>query len=98
MVILVAGTECRGFAQTALSVRGFILDPTGAGISGATVRLETATGSLLNQSETDSNGNFVLLNVPTGEFSLVVPAYSGFAPPGPSSSSRRKPYRRQSDT
>jgi hypothetical protein len=75
---LIVATECAGLAQTALSLRGSVLDSTGAGISGATVRLETVTGALLYQSQTDSKGEFILTNLPSGNFSLVVPAYSGF--------------------
>jgi Carboxypeptidase regulatory-like domain/TonB dependent receptor len=79
MAILIIGVASRGYAQTAFSVRGSVLDPTGAGISGATVQLETANGALLKQSQTDLKGEFILLDLPSGNFSLVVPAYSGFA-------------------
>jgi hypothetical protein len=66
-------------AQNTLSLRGSVLDSTGAGIADATVRLETADGELLNQSQTDSKGDFILTNLSGGNFSLVVPAYAGFA-------------------
>jgi hypothetical protein len=79
MAILIIGVASRGYAQTAFSVRGSVSDPTGAGISGATVQLETANGALLKQSQTDLKGEFILLDLPSGNFSLVVPAYSGFA-------------------
>ncbi len=79
LLILIAGAGGRGLAQSVFSVRGAVLDPTGAGILGATVRLETSSGALLGQSSTDPNGNFVFRNVPGGDDSLVVPAYSGFA-------------------
>src|SRR6202000_2788164 len=77
-LVLIVATECAGLAQTALSLRGCVLDSTGAGISGATVRLETVTGALLYQSQTASKGEFILTNLPSGNFSLVVPAYAGF--------------------
>jgi hypothetical protein len=79
MAILIIGVASRGYTQTAFSVRGSVSDPTGAGISGATVQLETANGALLKQSQTDLKGEFILLDLPSGNFSLVVPAYSGFA-------------------
>jgi hypothetical protein len=79
MAILIICVASRGYAQTAFSVRGSVLDATGAGISGATVQLETANGALLKQSQTDLKGEFILLDLPNGNFSLVVPAYSGFA-------------------
>ncbi|WP_433968649.1 carboxypeptidase regulatory-like domain-containing protein [Tunturiibacter gelidiferens] len=62
-----------------LSVRGSILDPTGASIPGATVRLETTVGALAAQSESDARGNFTLNNLTPGNYSLIVPTYSGFA-------------------
>jgi hypothetical protein len=80
MAILVVGVAFRSYAQTAFSVRGSLLDPTGAGLFGATVRIETAKGNLLSESETDPKGDFTLLGLPSGNFSLVVPAHSGFAP------------------
>jgi hypothetical protein len=79
MVVLLSGSVCQTGAQSALSVRGSVVDPTGAGIPGATVRLETASGDLLAQSQSDGKGEFVLLNLPSGNYSLVVPAYSGFS-------------------
>ncbi len=67
------------FAQNLVSVRGTILDPTGAAIPGATVRLETLKGDLISQTQSDAQGNFTLNNIHSGKFSLTVPAFSGFA-------------------
>jgi hypothetical protein len=78
-LVLIVAMECMGLAQTGLSVRGSVLDSTGAGIPGATVRLETVSGEVLNQSQTDPKGEFILTNLPSGNFSLVVPTYAGFA-------------------
>ena len=79
VVLLILGVAWRGYAQTAYSVRGSVLDPTGAGIPGATVQLETTAKTLITQSHTDSKGDFTLPNLSPGNFTLVVPAYSGFA-------------------
>ena len=79
MALLILGVAWRGYAQTAYSVRGSVLDPTGAGIPGATVQLETPAKTLITQSHTDSKGDFTLLNLSPGNFTLVVPAFSGFA-------------------
>ncbi len=79
VVLLILGVAWRGYAQTAYSVRGSVLDPTGAGIPGATVQLETPAGALIAQSHTDSRGDFTLPDLSSGNFTLVVPAYSGFA-------------------
>jgi hypothetical protein len=78
LVVLLSGSVAQSGAQSALSVHGSVVDPTGAGIPGATVRLETASGDLLTQSQSDAKGEFILLNLPSGNYSLVVPAYSGF--------------------
>ena len=78
LVVLLSGSACQTGAQSALSVHGSVVDPTGAGIPGATVRLETASGDLLTQSQSDAKGEFTFLNLPSGNYSLVVPAYSGF--------------------
>lgn len=76
---MVLGIAASGFGQSSFSVRGSVLDPTGAGISGATVQLNTPAGMLIGRTQTDSRGDFALLNLPRGNFSLSVPAHSGFA-------------------
>jgi Carboxypeptidase regulatory-like domain len=78
VALLILGLTSSALAQNVISVRGSVLDPTGAAIRGATVRLETPTGTLLTQSQTDPKGDFILLNLPAGSFRLVVPAFSGF--------------------
>ncbi|MBB5343848.1 TonB-dependent receptor [Tunturibacter empetritectus] len=80
LVFLLLTLSCSSFAQTLLSVRGSILDPTGAAIPGAAVQLETTSGTLAAQSTSDDRGNFTLSNLSPGTYSLSVPAYSGFAP------------------
>jgi hypothetical protein len=78
-ILLILGIAASGLAQSLFSVSGSVLDPTGAGISGATVQLNTPEGLLIRQAQTDSHGDFALLELPRGNLSLVVPAYSGFA-------------------
>ncbi|NYF88932.1 carboxypeptidase regulatory-like domain-containing protein [Tunturiibacter empetritectus] len=79
LLFLLLTLSCSSLAQTLLSVRGSILDPTGAAIPGAAVQLETTTGTLAAQSASDDRGNFLLSNLSPGNYSLSVPAYSGFA-------------------
>src|ERR1700755_2817311 len=79
VLLFILGIAGRNLAQTALSLHGSIVDPTGAGISGATVQLATSGGATISQSLTDNRGDFTLSNLPRGNFSLVIPAYSGFA-------------------
>jgi hypothetical protein len=80
MFFLIFGTGWRGgFAESAFSVRGSVVDSTGAAVPGATVQLQTSGGEVASQSQTDARGDFTLLNVSGGDISLMVPAYSGFA-------------------
>lgn len=68
-----------GSAQSAFSLHGSVVDSTGAGISGADVRLQKSSGDLVSESQTDAKGDFTFANIWTGNFVLTVPAYSGFA-------------------
>ena len=80
MFFLIFGMGWRGgFAEAAFSVRGSVLDSTGAAVPGATVQLQTSGGEVVSQSQTDARGDFTFLNVSGGDISIVVPAYSGFA-------------------
>jgi hypothetical protein len=79
LALLIASVASSGYAQNLPSVRGSVVDPTGATVPGATVRLEASDGKLVAQTTVDSAGNFTLANLPAGAFSLAVPAFSGFA-------------------
>jgi hypothetical protein len=79
LALLIASVASSGYAQNLPSVRGSVVDPTGATVPGATVRLEASDGKLVAQTTVDSAGNFTLPNLPAGTFSLAVPAFSGFA-------------------
>src|SRR5207249_10118425 len=60
------------YAQTLPSVRGSVVDPTGATVPGAIVRLESPNGDLVSETTVDSAGNFLLPNLRAGTFSLAV--------------------------
>jgi hypothetical protein len=79
LAVLIASVASALYAQSLPSVRGSVVDPTGATVPGATVRLEAPDGKLVSQTTVDSAGNFTLPNLPAGTFSLAVPAFSGFA-------------------
>jgi hypothetical protein len=66
-------------AQRTLSLRGSVLDSTGAAIAGATVEIDDAKGVKLTEVQTDDKGAFNFLNLAGGDFRLVVPAYASFA-------------------
>jgi hypothetical protein len=78
LVSLLMSMALQGSAQSVYSIHGSIVDPMGAGIPGAPIRLETLAGELVVQCEADPKGDFTL-NVPSGSFSLTIPAFSGFA-------------------
>jgi len=79
LAFLIASVASSLHAQNLPSVRGSIVDPTGATVPGAIVQLEAPDGKLVSQATADSAGNFTLTNLPAGTFSLAVPAFSGFA-------------------
>src|SRR5258705_2139404 len=79
LVLLLASVACSAYAQNSTSIHGSVIDPTGATVPGATVRLESPNGDLVSQTTVDPSGNFVLTNLHAGTFSLAVPAFSGFA-------------------
>ncbi len=79
LLALLSCASLQSFAQANFSVRGILLDRTGAGIPGAAVQLETPAGAQAGQSTTNAQGEFALQGIYAGDYSLVVPAYSGFS-------------------
>ena len=68
------------FAQTALTggLRGIVTDANGAAIPSAVVRLENKSLSVKQETTTDANGRFVILNlVPATDYQMQVSA-NGF--------------------
>src|SRR5579859_2723585 len=63
--------------QQTASINGTILDPTGAVVAGASVRVEKPTGVLVEETKTDAKGSFQFSNIPAGTYALTVPAYLG---------------------
>src|ERR1700675_4671921 len=69
--------------QTGATVRGVVADPENAVIPGATVTLTPASGkALITQSQSD--GTYVLRNVPPGTYSVTVtmPGFASFVKQG----------------
>ena len=59
------------------TVRGTVLDPSGAVIMGATVEIENPVSHYTQTAQTDAQGNFELKNVPYNNYHLTANA-SGF--------------------
>jgi hypothetical protein len=60
-------------------VQGTIEDPTGAVVSGVSVALKNTGTNFTQQLTTDSDGRFVFLALPPGQYVLNVTGKSGFA-------------------
>src|ERR1700761_1094876 len=56
------------------NIRGTVIDPSGAVIRGAAVTARQAETGLSRRTTTDRNGNYVLLELPIGHYSLQVVA------------------------
>jgi hypothetical protein len=66
--------SARLHAQTG-SITGTVVDPAGAAIPGAQVRIiNQATGDLTREAASDGSGNFRALNVPPGTYKITVAA------------------------
>ncbi|MDP9049144.1 MAG: TonB-dependent receptor, partial [Acidobacteriota bacterium] len=75
LLLFVAGPA---FAQS-LSVRGRVVDATGAVVPGVIIQLSTSAGVSVAQTKSDNAGNFTLSNLHPGNFVLTAPATLGFA-------------------
>jgi len=65
-------------AQAAGSIRGTVIDPSGAVIAGAQVTL-SINGQQVQQTKSGDHGEFSFSNVPAGSFQLTIDA-TGFEP------------------
>jgi Carboxypeptidase regulatory-like domain len=52
-------------------ISGRILDPQGAPVAGAHLKLSNSAGSLVRESSSDPQGNFTLENIDAGEYQLT---------------------------
>jgi len=65
------------YAQSSGTVRGTVLDPSGAVIAGATVEIQNPVSHYDQTTKTDTQGNFAFSNVPFNPYHLSASA-SGF--------------------
>jgi hypothetical protein len=64
-------------AQSAGTIRGSVLDPSGAAIKGATVQIQNPVSHYSQSTQTDNQGNFVFANIPYNNYHVSAVA-SGF--------------------
>src|ERR1017187_5099588 len=64
-------------AQSAGTIRGSVLDPSGAAIKGATVQIQNPVSRYNQSTQTDGQGNFVFANIPYNPYhvSAVAPGF-----------------------
>lgn len=87
--IAAAATSQEPDAPIAGIINGIILDGTGSAVTGAHIKLTSNDRAPSQEVETDENGQFSILTVPPGPFSLTITAtgftpstFSGVLPPG----------------
>ncbi|MBZ5563415.1 MAG: TonB-dependent receptor, partial [Acidobacteriia bacterium] len=77
--ILFAASLAYGQGLSSGTIRGSVLDPSGAAIKGATVEIRNPITGYSHTVETDDQGNFVLEGVPYNRYHFIVTA-PGFNP------------------
>ena len=66
------------FAQSSGTIRGSVVDTSGAVIAGATVEIQNPVSHYTQQVKTDNQGNFQFANVPYNNYHITATA-SGFS-------------------
>jgi hypothetical protein len=79
LLSLVALPSVPLLAQQPLSIRGSVSDSTGAAIPGATVDLQSSSGTPIAHTVADDHGSFSFTNLNSGDVVLVVPSFAVFA-------------------
>jgi hypothetical protein len=67
-------TYAQSSGGNAGTVRGSVLDPSGAAIAGATVQIENPVSHYNQTAKTDSQGNFAFVNIPYNNYHLSAAA------------------------
>jgi hypothetical protein len=70
-------THAQSSGGSAGTVRGSVLDPSGAAIMGATVQIENPVSHYSQSAKTDNQGNFQFVNIPYNNYHVSAAA-SGF--------------------
>ncbi len=72
-------TYAQSSSGNAGTVRGSVLDPSGAAVAGASVEVQNPVSHYTQTAQTDNQGNFALTNIPYNNYHLSAIA-SGFQP------------------
>ena len=77
MLLLLGALSMR--AQSAGTIRGSVLDPSGAAIKGATVQIQNPVSHYSQSTQTDGQGNFEFANIPYNPYhaSAAAPGFQG---------------------
>ncbi len=80
LVLLTLLATATAFGQTAATadLRGVVKDPNGASVTAATITLRDEARNFERTAQTNGSGEYVLLSVPPGHYTLTVTA-KGFA-------------------
>jgi len=75
-----ATVEPRAWGQTAVdgAISGFVVDASGAALSGAVVLVQNVANGTANRATTEGKGEFLVAHLPAGEYRVVV-QYALFA-------------------
>ena len=80
MLALVLCSGClRGCAQTTFLIQGRLIDPSGAAVSSSPIELQTNAGVTVAATTSSATGAFDFTARRAGNYTLKVPANSGFA-------------------
>ena len=74
LIVVVLGCLSVSAQQTTGTIRGTVIDPTGAVVQGATVAVKQSQTDLSRTATTDRNGSYVVLELPIGKYSVQVTA------------------------
>jgi hypothetical protein len=67
-------------AQNVMTIRGHLIDATGAQVPDVPLQLTRPNGPLVGETQSDATGNFSFTGLSAGEYTLKVPTFAGFAP------------------
>lgn len=77
LVYAICACTCQAYSQSASgsgTIRGSVVDPTGAAVPDATVTIKNPVSGLTQEIKSGSDGNFVVANLPFSHYHLTITA------------------------